>query len=51
MLTFHISATNVSLKILSTSSARLASFDRPGFIGNHVITQLSTQIDRVPRAK
>jgi hypothetical protein len=45
MLRFHITATNVSLKIMSTSPARLASFERPGFIANHVITRLSTLID------
>ena len=52
MLTFHISARNVSLKIMLTSPARLASFDRPGFIGNHVITQIDqSEDDRVPRAR
>jgi hypothetical protein len=54
----HISyqCDEVSLKIMSTSPARLASLYRPGFVGNHVTRQLSTQIDlsedhRVPRAR
>jgi hypothetical protein len=56
LMAFQLGFYEVSLKIMSTSPARLASFYRPGFIGNHVTTQLSTQIDlsedhRVPRAR